>query len=65
MDNEAHQFHPMIMSSSHCLTSMSRMNVVTHSKTPSKITLHKKFFCEPHQVRHSLSNSMQKSYSDP
>jgi hypothetical protein len=64
-DNEELQFQPMIMSSSHCLTSISGMNVVTHSETPSKITLHINFISEPRWVHHSLCNSMQQSYNDP
>jgi hypothetical protein len=55
----------MIMSSSHCLTSISGMNVVTHSETPSNIMLHINFICEPRRVSHSLCNSMQQSYNDP
>jgi len=53
------------MSSSHCLISISQINVVTHSETPLNIAFHVNFICNPHQVHHSLYNSMKQSYSDP
>jgi hypothetical protein len=64
LDNEALQFQSIIMSSSHCLASIPRMNVATHTETLSQGIFHANSIYESHQVCHSFLISFQQLYAN-